>query len=379
VPTSDQEDLFTAEPPYTFSTSWSTAFADVDADGFVDALVELVAPDDAGVAPWVQVVVRGPLQAGTSLPGDAWLTLDPHEIFLWQAELTGDDAPDLVVGSHDDFGSFTASWIVPSPFDGSVTPQATWQPVDPHWWTSEWSDANHDGTLDLVFDTVDALQITWGPYTRWAGPPDVLVSPLCGDSEVDGDWLSEFWFPGDVDDDGAPEVTVVSYAFAYHDGDCGTFTASLPMSGLIDPFGSPASYEGLIVDEVISGDWTGDGLSELQFDDDLLLSPISLSVDGVIASATIDADSAWDGYWVVDTMDLGADGVPDAMGDLDGALVVFPADPAQLTEPALPQGWELQHGDVVTTTFDQGHGWAVLAEADGTTVRRIDLGPAAPR
>jgi hypothetical protein len=380
VPVADQEILFRAEAPYTFATEWEGAFADLDGDGFIDAVVDLVAPEDAGVDAWLQVVVRGPLEAGTSLPGDAWLTFDPRETHLTPAEITGDDAIDLVVRFGDD--GFTA-WIIPFPFDGNLDPGPSWQAFDAAWWTSWWGDANHDGTRDLVVespstgaDRPDELHITWGPASRWSGSPDVILSPLCRGGDVYGHARSPFTFPGDLDGEGTPEIVIDGYG-TLGTVSCGAFTVSLPDGGVIDPFTAPESYDGLVVDGAPAGDWTGDGLPEMHYDtNNLLLSPIGLSVVGIYFHDLVNAIGVWNRYWMLDA-DLGPDGILDVMGIWAGALVVFPVDLGQLTNPTIQHGWDVQPTDGVITYVDQGHAWAAIIASE-EKVRRIDLGPAAP-
>jgi hypothetical protein len=387
VPIADQEILFTVEPPYEFYTVWDEAFADLDGDGFTDAIVDLSAPHDAEVIHSLQVIVRGPLEPGTSLPSDAWIAHDSSEIWLVPGELTGDGQVDLVVELDPD-GGYTADvyrevWLVPGPFDGNLTPGPSWIAFEEYLnWS--WWDANHDGTRDLIVDTTwtepyesGELEITWGPVSRWSGPADVIVTPLCRDGAVPRfPRYGDLRFSGDLDGNCTPELGVDP--FGLHCGiSCGAFTVSLPTAGEIDPFDSPSAYDWLVPLGYAVGDWTGDGLPEMLIDDDLLLSPITLGDGEVHASATIDGASAWDVFGPID-LDLGEDGVLDAFGVLDGSFVVFEADPAQLTAPTVPLGFELATFDRATIYLDRGHAWAAILDPETETARRVDLGPAAP-
>ncbi len=386
VPFAEQEILLTVDEPYEFL--WASAtFGDLDGDRIADLLVEIWVPHEdftGSVTQWIQVVVRGPLQAGTNVPIDAWIELDATAVYVWPAELTGDDALDLVVQFDPYAGG--ENWIAPSPFDGDTAIRESWISFDPTWWPSWWWDADQDGTQDLVHETAwdhpdesDALEITWGPVERWDGPPDVTVSPLCEGGYAYGYPLSRFAFPGDLDGAGDPEMVFGSYGWAYGNADCGGFLLSLPESGSIDPFHSPLGTFGLDWSYMSAGDWTGDGLPEVKDGDDLLLSPITLSADGWVAEGgTIEVD-VWDSYALLD-FDLGNDGVPDAMGIVGNTFVVFPATLDDLTHPIVDRGWEIGVSAFSVYTFlDRDHGWLAQVDIETSTIRRVDLGPASPR
>jgi hypothetical protein len=393
VPVADQEILFIVEPPYELSDA--LVIADIDGDSTADAIVEIesTSAGEDGSIPWSTVIVRGPLYAETVLPSEAWVTVDAHEIDLLAAELTGDDGLDLLV-EYEEGPNAGTSWIVPFPYDGSLTPGPTWMPFNPP--PGEWSleDADHDGTADLILAT-DSIEITWGPSMRWHGVPDVIVTPSCTPDGYRSYWDGQppsWTFPGDLDGNGSPELVVPLYDddFDFDEvyyNDCGGFTASLPETGVVDPFSSTNVVSGLYDSTAkIAGDWSPlDGLQEvlvatnpLLLTDRLLLSPITLLSGGILGAGAVDAAA---GLSSVGTLgvDLLGDGAMDAFGQSWGSVVVFPAEPLQLSDPTVDSGWELGPDTTVWGAYStSGNGWLVLVDDASSIVRRLDRGPAAP-
>jgi len=403
VPIAEQELLFTVEPSYEIGAV--LALDDFDGDGSADAVLELDRSKevDSGTTATF-VIVRGPFTTDTRLPTDAWITVAAEEIGVVVAEVNGLDGVDLIL----DFGGAGpyagTTWIVPFPYDGALEPGSTWVPFDPPERNWSVSDVDKDGTGDLVLHTAwDEIHVTWGPYARWAAAPDVIVAPLCRGgaqgSAVYGPYASSWWFPGDLDGDGMAELVVPPYGQdGYYDydalDDCGGFTVSLPFSGVVDPSDPTTAFVGLH-DPVAhtAGDWTGDGLEEvlgadsaLQLPDTLLLSPITLSAgdltqyDGfsggeILSNGVVSTTPGLNMFEVLD-VDLGGDGVMDAFGRAWNAVVVFPAEPTQLSEPSVDLGWELRASATVNAYVDAGIGWLAIVDTATSTVRRIDLGPA---
>lgn len=275
-----------------------------------------------------------------------------------------------------------SAWLLPSPYDGSTVPGPSWRPFERDWLNWWWVDVDHDGTQDLAKDASwneagpEALHITWGPYTRWEGPPDVVVEPLCRGGETYGYpfVLAGAHFPGDLDGDGTPELTVPQWGRFYGDQDCGAFTLSLPESGTIDPFSSPWATDGLYAPSTSIGDWSGDGLPEVAHNGEILLSPVALTADGLVGSESV----RWRHGVLPDRFDLGEDGQLDAIGVADRRFFVIPVEVASLATPDLSYTWELGPYDVVHPYLDQGHAFVAIVDPLTSTLRRVDLGPAAP-
>jgi hypothetical protein len=366
----EQEVLFSLEAPNTLASSFT--IEDFDQDGQIDLLLSV-----SGELGWTQVLVRGPL-AGQRVPSQAWARWELDDWFVWPVEVTGDGVIDLVAYEY----ATGTSWLSPSPYDGSL-PGAGWTALEAARGRSFASDIDRDGVHDLVWDGssqeegLEELHIIWGPSTRWDGPPDVIVGPLCRDGETYGYpvGIDGAYFPGDLDSDGQPELSLPAWGYMYGHQDCGDVVVSLPESGTIDPFSSPLAYDRLSVqDGYPIGDWTGDGLAEVWLGGEVLLSPIALGVS-LVGSDSVDPEIAGAG---VPSFDLGGDGHPDALIVADSALKVVPAEVGLLLDSTAMPGWKLDRDESASTYLEGGHAYAIIAGWRSPAVRRVDLGSAEP-
>lgn len=77
---------------------------------------------------------------------------------------------------------------MPGPFQGVVDVPGTAIPLG----GAGMLDFNGDGILDKYIMgeswNEDDVRLTWGPSSRWGGPPDVVVAPQCGSFD-ESDWL----------------------------------------------------------------------------------------------------------------------------------------------------------------------------------------------
>jgi hypothetical protein len=330
----------------------------------------------------VQAVVLGPLD-DVQLPDDAWASLheDFYSDWITPIELTGDGALDVVA-----WNTYDPTWFRPSPYDGSTPPAPGWVEVPAPVLSGGWTwvlDVDGDGTADRMRSTFsptdgEALEITWGPYERFGGVPDVTITPMCAEGEV-SDYLYEsaLYYTsvlGDLDGNGSTEIMVGSYGWAKDARDCGGFGLSLPESGTVDPTTS-SLVSGIHYPYVPIGDWTGDGLPELWQSSlkQIVTSPVLLTPDDVVGSGTREVS------WAVESVtrlpfDLDGDGRTEGLVKLGSrTLAVVPPDLDELTEVHVATAWEVglsrQHVYV-----DGGHAWIAINE-DAHVLRRIDLGP----
>lgn len=365
------------------------SFGDVDADGILDAVVGAFDGDSV----WRLYVVRGPL-GDDLVPRDAWLVVDPTAFIVRLVrDHTGDGIGDVWVRSsaYSPYGRKT--WIAPTPWDGTLVPTADWLLLDDAGGTvSHAYDVNGDGVVDQVASVVDGLadhlDITYGPNTRWSGPPDVSVTPMCTGPSAYPLWQGALpsvrSFPGDLDGDGTPEISISRYAFDAEEGGCGEFTVSLPAEGGdVDPFveATAGRYPGLVTEALPVGDLTGDGLPELwePVYGALWSSPNAITATEIAPGAVTVADP--DITLVLATgVDLDGDGRPNALAEVarpDGEplWVVLPSDPAGWASvPDGTPGWAVDFPGPVWADPAVHIG---LWDASAGVWRRADLG--APR
>lgn len=338
----DLPGLVLPEPGYSLDTVAS--FGDLSGDGVSDGIVGVF--DAKGV--WTLHVVLGPL-LDRKVPRDTWLVVDPETWILRVVpDHDGDGNDDLWVRSSPSSPYGRMTWVLPTPWDGSLTPADTWTLLDDQGGAVSFAyDVDRDGTMDRVASVLDGvgdrLEITYGPTSRWEGPPDVSIAPLCqGTSSVYPLWGASLPavrnFPGDLDGDGIPEVSISSYAWEDWDVGCGEFTLSL-FGGALDPFDGTASgrYPGLVTETFPVGDLSGDGAPELWEPVFRVLwsSPVSLTSTEVHPSAVIVADARI--RQVLPTgRDVTGDGKPETFAEVDRV----DGEPLWVFLPANPEQWE---------------------------------------
>lgn len=385
VPLSDLPGLVLPEAGYSLDTVAS--FGDISGDGVSDAVVGVF--DEQGV--WMLHVVLGPLR-DRLVPRDTWLVVDPG---LWILRIvpdhSGDGADDLWVRSSPSSPYGRMTWVLPAPWDGGLLPSDSWTLLDDQGGSVSFTyDVDRDGTFDRVASVLDGagdrLEITYGPTDRWTGPPDVAVAPMCrGTSGAYPLWSASLPavrnFPGDLDGDGVPEVSISQYEWEDFDVGCGEFTVSLP-GGEVDPYDTAATgrYLGLVTEAVTVGDLTGDGAPELWEPTFRVLwtSPISLTTTEVSPAAQIVADRRI--LHVLPTgRDLDADGRPESFAEVERDE----GEPLWVLLPGEPDGWaQIPDGapgyavDYPGPFVDHGDGGVdlVLWDASTNEWRRAPMG-----
>ena len=303
---------------------------DLNVDGHEDAAV-VIGQDSDWQRTYTTLIVHGPLRASPAGGPSVAATLAPTWGILGIGHTDLDGLPDLIVSSWAG-----DALVVSSPLSGPIPVVEVGVPPP-----GMLRDVNLDGMLDaLVASDAEtrALEITFGPSSRWRDGPDVTIAPSCARADDDAGWsfLADAW--PDVTGDGVPEVYIGPFGDR---GDCGPWAVRLPSSGSLDPATDPRARRSVIPDFVVVRDQTSDGRPDVQVIDDgisrILATPVDIRSDGSLVSAT-----AWEAGSGVITratdLDFDFDGVADFMGRKLGvgtyALTIVPGGPG--FEGALP-------------------------------------------
>ena len=199
--------------PTATNLGWSTAWGDVDDDGFVDAVIahpegflqtdqenHLFRNEGDGT---FSRVTDGPVVTG----------LDPYTIPSWSDyDLDGD--LDLFIGSGPANGTLAPDNLYEN--DGGAFVRIETEPIatDPHdGQVMNWIDADSDGDLDLFVTNFNDTENAF--YRNDAGAyVQVFDSPLAED--ITGSSLANTW--GDLDNDGDLDVIVTNGRTGPDDG-----------------------------------------------------------------------------------------------------------------------------------------------------------------
>ncbi|MBA2320873.1 MAG: hypothetical protein H0V89_06945 [Deltaproteobacteria bacterium] len=248
-------------------------------------------------------------------------------------------------------------------------------------------DLDGDGILDLSTSTYQEMRITWGPMSRWSGPPDVTVQTTCGDVNGFASVSRVQAYP-DLDGDGTREVWI-----APADSYCPTWYFPLPIGPSYAPESDAAAIAGLREMQMVA-DETGDGESDVWIWQDRAVhaAPVVFAAD-VVASEAIQVDEEL--YAVYPTaFDLDGDGLAEFVGldaevdlsevqssigspidpETGEVLVVVPGG-AGLVDPDYATAWDIDgrefSGDDV---FLEAGVVSVLVSEYGEEVIVVDLG-----
>ncbi|MCA9491733.1 MAG: hypothetical protein KC621_17500 [Myxococcales bacterium] len=334
--------------------SWTWSFAepypsvqlvDLDGDGDLEAITRSLDSE----------LITGPLLADRTLPDDAdtWFIGGTWSDYgLGDAD--GDGLVDVELLSNG-FGTV----LVLGPFVGDIDVASVGLslPGFPA------SDLDGDGLLDLVSGHDPDLNVTWGPLSRWSGPPDLtLTPPACASTPAAWNgWQGRPVAYPDVDGDGVRELLAsvsgpADTEIPYHD--CDRLLMPLPADGTYDPEAVP----GVVIDpsrfEVIP-DQSGDGEPDVTSAGKVFVAPVTFR-DGQepTAAESWDRAPAWP-VSVFSDLDLDGDGIGEVVVS-DGDVARVMSGGPSLASATDEDAWEGR-------TFDVTGGWPLgLYVEDGT-------------
>lgn len=355
---------------------------DITGDGISDAVVSI--NEDGLGGDWSSVVVvAGPLRRSLVLPGDEAASLGRGGV-LTVGDATGDGITDLLLVEWYDWGR-----IFPGPVTESVDAFGSGTEV-----VGEVSDVDGDGILDKTYGLAGQLEVTWGPLSRWSGPPDLVIEAPCDRSGDYGSYsVTGVASHADVTGDGRREVW-----FRDNDHTCSSWLFPQPVGVAdYDPGQDGAAASDAPAIEVV-GDQTGDSIPDVWVaaDTTLYSGPITLESDGSVrTSATILADPDLEAVHPV-PFDHDGDGLTDFVAldseiddsevlygvgglppdrELDEMLVLVPGGTA-LSSPMYTTAWDVEGRAFGATSILLEDGIASVLVTNPVEVVVVDLGPA---
>ncbi|MBX2802402.1 MAG: VCBS repeat-containing protein [Myxococcales bacterium] len=378
VPISEQEVVISLVGGHRlWPLASGTQLADVDRDGHTDLLLGVEGP--TGLR---QAIVRGPLTP-TVVPADAWTAHNAEVTELFVHDLDGDGRTDLLA-RHDPGGS---SWNTPpathyaitEAYDGAAEPDDSWTPVSPSF-PELLTDTDGDGIADLVMvvveedSGVEEIRVTRGPLSRFDGPHDLAIGPLCSDRPYGFPPMPRDWgIVPDLDGDGAAELWMTSYGWSLGNSMCGAFAVSLDGTTTIDPFEGPPWSVEAVQQATPIGDWTQDGRPEVAHGLWLWVSPAEPDAAGWTGATRLPFPPGVLSLQPL-PVDVSGDGRTDALGWRSDSVEVVPSDFEGFAnlEPAVR--FEVDDSEQILPYVEQGKLVALVVSPLTATVRRIELG-----